>query len=594
MEYSRTLYPRPQFERSEWINLNGKWTCHIQRKAPFEKYRHDSRENIDSKGFEMEINVPFAPETKASGLEVNELIKTIYYHRILNIPKAYEGKKILLHFEAVFYHAEIYIDGSFVDFHDGGSSSFSVDITKFVQAGGDFNLVVKAESDLASGNIPSGKQSSFIQSYACFYHRTTGIWQSVWMEAVSNYALASVKCIWNSNNSELIFNPEYYHIKEGNTLTIEIEDGSGNVGSTFKCIQGEPISLKIDNPHLWSNLDPHLYSIKYNVKDKEGDIIDSVSSYMGLRTINIEDGFVYLNGKKIYQRLVLDQGFYPDGNWTAPTEKDLERDIILSKAAGFNGARLHQKVFEQRFFYYADKYGYFVWAESPSWGLDYNNEGLPARNFITEWSEIIKRDINHPSIIAWTPLNETYLFVNQQAHRRLHRDVYNICKLIDPTRPVNDASGYIHFITDLWTVHTYEQEPNSLSEKLKATGKDIFRCFPNEEVEYDGQPYLVDEFGGIKWDVETQDNTNLSESQNLESWGYGRAPRTINEFYSRLEGLVEAILDKEHICGYCYTQLTDVEQEKNGIYLYNRQTKFDMQIIRSIFSNNPEGYEEYT
>jgi len=451
---------------------------------------------------------------------------------------------------------------------------------------------VKAESDLASGNIPSGKQSSFVQSYACFYHRTTGIWQSVWMEAVNLDSLLSVKCTWDSFGDNLIFYPEYYHINSGNTLSIEVSGNGKNYLSTSGCVQGSPIALKIDNPRLWSTVDPYLYSIRYKVKDANDNVIDEVSSYIGLREVNIIDGFVYLNGKKLYQRLVLDQGFYPDGNWTAPTEKDLENDILLSMEAGFNGARLHQKVFEERFFYYADKLGYLVWAESPSWGLDYNNAALPARNFLSEWAEIVRRDINHPSIIAWSPLNETYLFTNPQAHRRLHRDAYNICKQIDPTRPVNDASGYIHFITDLWTVHTYEQNPEKLSKLLESSGDDIFRCFPKEESEYDGQPYLVDEFGGIKWDIETQGNPKLANSQNLQSWGYGQAPQTLEEFYSRLKGLVNAILDKKHICGYCYTQLTDVEQEKNGIYRYDREKKFDMSIIHKIFSSRPKEYEE--
>lgn len=591
MEYRREAYPRPQFERNEWVNLNGKWTYSICRRAPFQMSQENSIGNICSEGFENEIQVPFAPETPASGANERELITLMYYHRRLSIPKDWGGKRILLHFGAVYYHAEIYINGIEVDFHDGGSSSFTVDLTKHVEAGKEYNLVVKVTSDLHSAAQPSGKQSSFIQSYACYYQRTTGIWQTVWMEAVSYDALASVRTVWNGEQNTLTLYPEYYHISQGNRFCVEILDADRVVASHMvHAVQGAPVSISFENPQLWEPNNPHLYSLQYSVLNGDKRI-DEVASYVGLRTVNICDGFVYLNGKKLYQRLVLDQGFYPESNWTAPSDEALEQDIKLSMAAGFNGARLHQKVFEERFFYYADKLGYLVWAESPSWGSDYNDDALPARNFLCEWAEIINRDLNHPSIVAWTPLNETYLFQNAHNHRRLHRDAYHLCKMIDPTRPVNDASGYIHFITDLWTVHTYEQDPALLSRQLTPTGKDIFRCYPNEESEYDGQPYLVDEFGGIKWDPETQGDAKLAVEQNMASWGYGNAPRSIEEFYSRLQGLVKAVLSKKHIAGYCYTQLTDVEQEKNGIYFYNRDLKFDMNVVKKIFEEIPEGFD---
>ncbi len=250
-----------------------------------------------------------------------------------------------------------------------------------------------------------------------------------------------------------------------------------------------------------------------------------------------------------------------------------------------------RKVFEERYYYWADTLGYLCWAESPSWGLDYNTEGLPARNFLSEWSEIIHRDVNHPSIITWTPLNETFQFTDELVHKRLHRDAYNLCKMLDPSRPVNDSSGYIHFVTDLWTVHTYEQDPEKLLTKLSMdAGGNPYRNYPEHESAYAGQPYLVDEYGGIKWDPETQNSETMKHGQNLVSWGYGQSPANLEEFYSRLSQQTRVINSLEHVSGYCYTQLTDVEQEKNGLFFYDRRSKFDLAFLKDIFSHVPDRY----
>lgn len=586
MNYERKEYPRPQFQREEWLNLNGKWTCHIARRPYYYQDADDSK-HYNSKGFETEINVPFAPETVASGVNANEIINRIFYHRTIQIPSAWKDKTILLHFDAVFYHAEIYIDGIFVDFHDGGSSSFAVDITSYVRDLASHNLVVKVTANLQDGSIPSGKQSSFVSSYTCFYQRTTGIWQTVWLEGVDRCSLEKVGMIWNGSDYTLSFTPVFRHIEKGLILKISIE-GVGE--KEVVAANGITTSIKVPDPLLWEPGAPNLYNITYTVT-LACKLCDKVVSYIGLRTIAVAGNMVYLNHKKLYQRLVLDQGFYPEGNWTAPSDQALKDDICLSMAAGFNGARLHQKVFEERFMYHADHLGYLLWAESPSWGLNYNDEALPARNMITEWAEIVSRDVNHPSVIAWTPMNETFRFTHPHAQRRLQRDLYDICRFLDPTRPVNDASGYIHFVTDLWTVHSYIQDPKLLKDQLEMQKGLVFRNFPDKESLYEGQPYLVDEYGGVKWDPETQGNEALSNAQNLTSWGYGKAPSSEEEFLRRVTELTEVLLSLPHICGYCYTQLTDVEMEKNGLYFYNRKAKFDMKKIKEVFSKKPDGYE---
>jgi hypothetical protein len=307
-----------------------------------------------------------------------------------------------------------------------------------------------------------------------------------------------------------------------------------------------------------------------------------VQCYAGLRKVHIEGNQVFLNNEPIYQRLVLDQGFYPDGIWTAPTDEALKRDIELSMAAGFNGARLHQKVFEERFHYWADRLGYLTWGESSSWGYQMNDV-VGARNALAEWQEIVTRDRNHPSIIAWSPFNETGWRDHGAPLKRLTSDAAAMCKKLDPTRPVNDSSGYLHVCTDLWTVHNYTQDPAKLAEELAPKdGAPVFRNMPDKEPPYEGQPYIVDEFGGIKWiPVEQQAFAD-------NSWGYGDAPKTLDEFYARLEGQIDVLLSYKHITGYAYTQLTDVEQEQNGIYNYDRTTKFDMEKIRSYFSKEPK------
>lgn len=584
-------HPTPQFMRNDWVNLNGAWTYTINMRPPYFSDKSSYNQEEKSTGFDKSIVVPFSPESELSTVAYKDMIFTIFYHRSLEIPASFAGKKILLHFGAVFYHADIFIDGMLVDFHDGGSTPFTVDITSHVRVGEKHNLVVKATSNLQDGSIPSGKQSSFMQSYKCFYTRTTGIWQTVWMEGVDHQGLRDVRMECDIDTNILSVTPYFHSVCEGMNFSCTILD-SGSVVATYegKAKEGVSVTIGIPNMKLWSCDDPHLYSLNFSTSNN-GTIVDTVCSYMGMRNVEVLGNQVYLNHKKLYQRLVLDQGYYPQSQWTSPDDESLKRDILLGKAAGFNGARLHQKVFEPRYLYWADTLGYLCWGESPSWGLEYNDESLPARNFLSEWAEILQRDHNHPSIIIWTPLNETFRFTDSHAHRRLHRDAYNLCKMLDPSRPVNDSSGYVHFVTDIWTVHTYEQNPARFAERLALKEGKPFRNFPEFESEYAGQPYLVDEYGGIKWDPETQSENSLLLGQNLVSWGYGQSPKTLEEFYHRLEALTDELLALKHVAGYCYTQLTDVEQEKNGIFLYDRKEKFDMERIRKIFSKVPFGYD---
>ena len=576
-ELPRPEYPRPQFEREAWMNLNGTWSFDFD----FGESGTD-RNYQNSQDLGKQILVPYCPESKLSGVQHVDFINCMWYQRKISIPSDWNNKKIFLNFGAVDYMAEIYIDGNMIQRHYGGSSSFSVDVTRFVKAGQEHNLVIQVKDDLRSGLQTGGKQCTGYYSGGCSYTRVTGIWQTVWMEAVAENGLKSTVVRSDIDQKQLIITPEFY--KESDyTLEVVLKDGNKTIAKkSVLCTNNSVIVLPVKNMKLWSPESPFLYDIVYQVKDHDGNVIDEVKSYAGMRKVHIADGKFYLNNEPYFQRLVLDQGYYPDGIWTAPSDEALKNDIILGKNAGFNGARLHQKVFEERYYYWADKLGYITWGESASWVMDVNNE-LAARNYLSEWSEIVTRDRNHPSLVTWTPLNETW-GSRDGVYTRFVRDIYNITKAIDPTRPVNDASGDDHVVTDIWSVHNYEQDGTKLYEQLKfEEGKEPYRNSRDKKylAVYEGQPYMVDEFGGIGW---------MAPEDRKDSWGYGGLPQTEEEFYARLEGQIKALKDSEHVTGFCYTQLTDVEQEKNGIYYYDRSPKLDMNRIKAIFELIPSSH----
>ena len=583
----RAEYPRPQFERADWVNLNGEWSFALDLSDSGR-----DRDFYNSKGFEQRITVPFAPESKLSGIGYTDFINSVWYQRMIQIPSAWQGKRVKLNFGAVYYESEVYIDGRFVGRHYGGSDSFAFDITDFVGDGKEHSIVVHAKSDLRSGTQPGGKQSTNYYSYGCSYTRTTGIWQTVWMEAVDDMALERVQVVTDIDNEQIVVIPTYYNVAGGNTLSVEVRDGGKVVAhAESAAVQGVPVVVALKKAKLWSPESPFLYDVVYEVKDAEGRTLDRVDAYVGMRKVHIDGNKIYLNNKPYYQRLVLDQGFYPDGIWTAPSDEALKHDIEMSKAAGFNGARLHQKVFEERFHYWADKLGYIVWGEMASWDKDFNSVAA-ARNFLSEWGNIVMRDRNHPALIVWTPFNEEFGVPSNEAGRFL-TDVYNETRRLDPTRPVNTVSGGIYVISDFCTAHCYEQDGARLHSMLFDGEKFYQPQGPNggfdraiRKLYYDGSlPYLLDEFGGIKC-AETQ-------PEGGNSWGYGNAAPTREDFYTRLEALVKAIVDhSDKICGFCYTQLTDVEQEQNGVYYYDRGEKFDMGRVKAIFQMKAEGYEQ--
>jgi beta-galactosidase/beta-glucuronidase len=542
-------------------------------------------QNSPSK-FSEKITVPFCVESELSGIGHTDFIKALWYHRTFTLPRSWKDDRIFLHFGAVDYECRAWVNGKAVGRHHGGSVSFAFEITDAVKKGQN-DLVVYAFDDVQSEVQPSGKQSRRPESYGVFYTRVTGIWQTVWLEARPQQFLESVHIVPDLDKGHFVLTPvvSNYQRKLEFRATLLTPRGKTVTSSRGSAKSGNPVVLSVNNPRPWSPLDPYLYDLRLELADG-GKMVDSVKSYAGLRKFHIEGNCFYLNNKPIYLRFVLDQGFYPDGIWTAPSDTALKADIEMSMAAGFNGARLHQKVFEERFHYWADRLGYLTWGEFADWGGTHsfgNPRGV--LNLEREWRDVVVRDRNHPSIVVWTPLNETRGAArdNYEAYSRSVKSLVVTTRAIDPTRPVNDASGYVHVETDIFTVHDYDQNPDTFRQRYAGVSPDspekAFVRFPEVSVPYEGRPYVVDEYGGTFW---TEDYFNQSgkAGKGRNSWGYGKTRKQVED---RIKALTDILLDHPHISGFTYTQLTDVEQEVNGIYTYERQPKFDIKHLSRIF-----------
>ena len=581
MSIPRPEHPRPQFERSRWLNLNGEWDFGFD----FGLSGRD-RGWSTAPALEARIVVPFCPESSLSGIAYTDFIAAVWYRRRLAIPPAWAGQRVRLHFGAVDYECRAWVNSIPVGRHLGGSSSFHFDITDALDGEGG-ELVVEARDEGRSGRQPRGKQSDRLQSHGCLYTRTTGIWQTVWLEAVPTTRLDRVRIVPDPASDRFVLTPTIAGSRRGVRFRATLLDEPGG-RQALSCSEaaatsGAALSLAVDSPRRWSPADPHLYGLRFELIDGE-EVLDRVDSYAGLRSFHIEGHRFFLNDEPLFLRFVLDQGFYPDGIWTAPDDADLRGDIERALAVGFNGARLHQKVFEERFHYWADRLGYLTWGEFCDWGLDF---GQPAavHNHQREWAEVVARDANHPSILAWTPFNETAGGARQhtEAHHQALRETYDLTRALDPSRPCHDTSGYVHVHTDIFTVHDYEQDPETFAATYAPFDperpQDAPVSMPELSAPYAGQPYVVDEYGGTWWVADAAADGTDREA----GWGYGNRPGDIEEVYRRIDGLTAALTGHPHVSGFCYTQLTDIEQEQNGIYTYDRRAKFDAERLRAAF-----------
>lgn len=578
MNIPRAEHPNPQWERDTWKNLNGTWEfefdfgCSAVERRLWEKER-----------FDREILVPFCPESRLSGIGYTDFINGVAYRKNFELSQEELSGRVLLHFGAVDYEASVYINGTLVGSHKGGYTSFCFDITKHV-APGPNTLFVAVKDDVRSGLQPKGKQAHLYASSGCDYTRTTGIWQTVWLEFVPERHIQSAKYYPDPANGKVTVTGL---VQGQGTLQLTALWEDKPVGEAALSVEDGFFTVQLDlsETHLWEPGKGGLYTLLLSFGE------DRVKSYFGLRTAKFQGRKFLLNGKSLFQRFVLDQGFYPDGIYTAPTEEDLVKDIQLSFAAGFNGARLHEKVFEARFLYHCDRLGYLVWGEYPNWGLDHAHP-LSTETYLNQWSEAVERDFNHPAIIGWCPFNETWGYREEREKNALLSSLYKLTKRLDPTRPCIDSSGNYRILSEVYDIHDYDQDTQSfqarwdgLTDRIRETGGVIpaedpfFNSAPEGpsgrapffNQPYDNQPIFVSEYGGIRWPDDT-----------VEGWGYGNAPATPEEFFARYKGLTEALLNNPEIFGFCYTQLYDVEQEVNGLYTYGRAQKFDIGLIQKI------------
>ena len=577
-------HPNPQFARSGFISLNGLWSCRFDSgKSGAERQWEQSR------GFETPINVPFCPESKLSGIGNTDFIECLWYHRTFMIPEAWQGKLILLHFGGVDYKCNVFVNGRKAGSHTGGASPFTVDITGFVEAEKENHLVLEVHDDLRSHDQAFGKQAPWYNSKQCSYTRTTGIWSNVFMECCNTLSLTRCRITPDVDNGAFHFAPEFRTLPRKSRFKVTLFEDEKEIASAETFVSpGVHLTVALDEPRPWSPETPFLYNIKYEVFDSCGKLTDEVFSYAGLRKFHIENERFYLNNEPIFLRMVLDQGFYEDGLWTAPDDAALENDIRLAQRAGFNGARLHQKIFDPRYHYHADRLGFLTFGEFPDWGMGFWQHFTKSpcdvyrsfRDYFSQWREILERDMNHPSIIGWTPFNETRDYRDLDEHRRILSDIYRFTKQLDPTRPVCDSSGYVHSETDIWSVHTYAGDPGSLAETLATVP--VYCLEPENELQaYKKQPYFVAEYGGVKYIPEGRTPWKGG------SWGYGATPASREDTLKRMRELT-AVIVNSGAAGFCYTQLTDIEQEQNGVYNYDRTEKFTEEEMQAVFQQKPQ------
>lgn len=626
----RSEYPRPQFVRPEWLCLNGVWQFEFD---PGDSGLHRGLLRRELTG---RIVLPFCPESPLSGIGDTDFHRAVWYRRRVELPASWSDitsrdpagpGEVLFHIGAADCDATVWAQrvnpsgvgsptSSPVELarHRGGWTPFAASLAGVAGPGDTVDLIVRVRDD-PHAPMPSGKQSRSFHNHSCFYTRTTGIWQTVWLEPLPALSLGTAWVGGSGGRIRIV--PDvpgrrFFLTIPLRTAPRPLPDGgltrARPVGHRVRARlfpqgslgHGRPLSeveapadvtlgtqLVLEVPAsalvLWDVGRPYLYELIIDLLDADGQVTDRVASYAGLRSVTIDGPRVLINGRSVFQRLVLDQGYYPDGILTAPTDDLLRRDIELSMAAGFNGARLHQKVFEERFLYHADRLGYLCWGELGDWGIDKASPGVTT---VTQWLEALHRDVSHPCIIGWCALNETgqALTDDHTGLNDLTLACYLAAKAIDPTRPVLDASGWSHRVADadVYDTHDYEQDVGRFQAKYvpAVAGRPPVALGWGElagqpmSVAYAGQPYFVSEFGGTWW--------NPRAGPGDASWGYGDRPTSPQAFLDRFRGLCAALLNNPAIFGYCYTQLTDVYQEQNGLLTFDRTPKFDLAELRAI------------
>lgn len=582
------IHPRPQLVRQNWRDLSGDW------QFAFDRTDIGSTENWPTRTepFDRTITVPYPPESKLSGVHEPDTPAVVWYRRHVKTAAMPADQRVLLHFGAVDYRAQVWVNGRYVGEHVGGHTPFHFDVTQCLDEAGEQSVVVRVEDRPTDVTQPRGKQTWAAEPHGIWYQRTTGIWQPVWLEHVPTTHVAELHWTPDVANARVGFEvrlAEYpsrqlrlrIRLRLGDELLAEhtelVSDRYHRGDVAIPAARnGEQLARL-----LWSPEQPTLLDAEVTVLDGD-QVVDDVASYLGLRTVQVGDGRFLLNGQQFYPRLALEQGYWPQSHLAAPSADALRREAELVKELGFNGVRIHQKIEDPRFLYWCDRYGLLVWAEMPS---AFEFEPATVERFVPEWLDVVRRDRSHPCVVAWVPLNESWgvrHIAEVAAQRHYATALYHLTKSTDPTRPVISNDGWEHTESDIWSVHDYAPCGDSLRQRYgdeAAVARTLRERRPTRrkvllgDPTYRGQPVILSEFGGLSYAPEPG-----------QRWfGYGTVG-SAEEYERRLRDLIDAVLDSAEIAGFCYTQLTDTEQERNGLLTENREPKLPTERIRAILS----------
>ena len=578
-------YPRPQLRRAEWTSLNGTWDFAMDA---------DARWRLPGDVvWAAKILVPFAPETARSGIADTGLNRQCWYRRTFDAPEL-GADQLILHFGAVDYEATVWVDGALAGRHEGGYTPFALDVTDLLDGPGPHEIIVRAEDDPADLAKPRGKQDWQLEPHSIWYPRTTGIWQTVWMERVPCTRVDRVRWTPNLERWEIGIEALIHNRTPSLRLRLAVKLRVGNMvilDDTYLVVAGEVnrrIALSdpgIDdfrNELLWSPASPKLIDATVRLIDDGGNVLDEITSYTALRSFSAEGDRFVLNGRPYTLRMVLDQGYWPETGLTPPDDDALRRDVELTKLMGFNGARKHQKIEDPRYLYWADRLGLLVWEEMPS---AYRYTRRSVERLTREWIEAVRRDWSHPCIVAWVPFNESWGVPNlpdSKPERHYVQALYHLTKTLDATRPVIGNDGWESVATDIIGIHDYDDDPERIARRYSAHNV-VPRLLAHERpggralvLEGYGvaagaldHPIVLSEFGGIAFTNDAERNT---------TWGYSRSA-TAEEYAERYGRLLRTVRGLELLAGFCYTQFADTYQEANGLLYADRTPKMPLESV---------------
>jgi hypothetical protein len=585
-------YPRPQFRRQDWISLNGNWDFGIDTEAEW---------NLNDVRWDRTIRVPFAPETAASGVGDTGLYKAVWYRLRFRAPRLSPDERLLLHFEAVDYHAMAWVDGTLAVEHEGGYTPFEADITDVMRPGvEEHELIVRAHDDPGDLEKPRGKQDWQLDAHAIWYPRTTGIWQTVWLERVPATRLLRIQWTANLERWEIgidafVMAAHDRKLRLGvklsvDDLTLAHDHYTVVAGEVHRRIAlSDPGIDDFRNDLLWSPLSPKLIEAELELLDEDARRIDQVESYTALRAFAVQGDRFILNGRPYPLRLVLDQGYWHDSGMTPRSDADVRLDVELAKSMGFNGVRKHQKIELPRYMYWADRIGLLVWEEMPS---AYRFTRRSVELLTRQWLEVMRRDASHPCIMAWVPFNESWgvpNLPNSQTERNYIRALYFLTKTQDPTRPVVGNDGWESVATDIIGIHDYDDQPQRMARRyfthevptLLKNERPGGRALVLEGHQQGEHPIVLSEFGGIAV-VATKE----------QCWAYSSCS-SVPEFIARFRELMEVVRSLDLLAGFCYTQFADTYQEVNGLLHADRTPKIAIKIIAEAVTGSRLGIDKH-